>query len=397
MNISIINEWQEIEKEINNNDPTILITGDFCPDRRIIDLVKNQDYNKIYNNFLPYSKSFDISITNLECPLTERESQINKVGPLLKGPPEAIHALKHAGFNLVSLANNHIMDQGTPGFEDTLELLDSNDILYVGAGRSLHEAQTPRIITIKGVRIGFLNIAEHEFSIATDEKGGAAPVNEVDNYYQIMKVKDSVDFLILIIHGGHELFSLPSPRMKELYRYYIDLGVDAVIGHHAHVFSGYEIYNGKPIFYNIGNFVFDRDVNDESWYRGFGVGLQLHGNGIKNIYLIPYTQCKPQVGVKILSNSEIEEFSETIKNYNDIISDDKKLNIEFEKFIKKMQTHYLSTLLGLGKIKRQMLKRGIFPGFFINKKRLIRNLNLFRCQAHHDAIVKILKNEVITS
>jgi poly-gamma-glutamate synthesis protein (capsule biosynthesis protein) len=78
---------------------------------------------------------------------------------------------------------------------------------------------------------------------------------------------DNSNYTILIVHGGHETFEYPRPRMKKLYRYFIDVGVDVVIGHHTHCFSGHEIYKGKPIFYSLGNFVFD-----QNWSKKTSVG-----------------------------------------------------------------------------------------------------------------------------
>ena len=394
MDISIVNNLNEIKKGNSDNLPSVLITGDFCPDRRISELIERKKYDEIFNNFLPFSSFFDISITNLECPLTIRGKKINKVGPSLKGPPEASEALKFAGFNLVSLANNHLMDYGEVGLKDTINALETKGIQYVGAGDSLRAANTPQVISIRGLRIGFLNIAEHEFSIATEYMGGASSLSVVNNYYQILEVKKSVDFLILIIHGGHEFFPHPSPRMKKLYPFFIDLGVDAVIGHHAHVFSGYEVYKNAPIFYNIGNFVFDRSNENMFWHKGFAVGLTIKKDGIKNIYLIPYSQCEKQVGVRVLDDIELNDFVEVINNYNSIISNDKMIKEEFNNFLKKKKAHYLSMLLGLGKTKRRLLKRNLLPKIFLNDKRMLRNLHLIRCQAHREAIIEILEGEI---
>ena len=107
---------------------------------------------------------------------------------------------------------------------------------------------------VKGdVNIAVLNFAENEWSTASSDKPGANPINPISNFNSINITKESVDIVIVITHGGHEMYRLPSPRMKELYRFYIDAGADIVINHHTHCTSGYEKYNGKFIFYSIGN------------------------------------------------------------------------------------------------------------------------------------------------
>jgi poly-gamma-glutamate synthesis protein (capsule biosynthesis protein) len=395
MKISITNSIDDFRERSGFDSPQVLFTGDFCPDRGIAELIGQHDYDQIFNNFLPFSRGVDISITNLECPLTERSHSINKVGPVLKAPLTASEALKHGGFNVACLANNHIMDYGALGLKDTMEELRRKKIHYVGAGESADEAKKPLYLQVNNRRLAIINITEHEFSIASNDQSGAAPVDPLLNYYQITEASKQSDFLILIVHGGHEMYSLPSPRVQQLYRYYIDLGVDVVIGHHPHVFSGYEIYEGKPIFYSLGNFIFDRQSNNKKWHYGFSVILSIRNNTISDILMIPFSHSLNGPGVEVLNDGEVKKFKREIEHYNEVISDPVRTKEEFDGFVRGKREYYLSILMGLRKYQKKLLKRKLYPKFLIRKKRFINTLNLLRCQAHQEATIKVLENESI--
>jgi len=241
----------------DNNTINIFISGDFAPSLRVSELIQNQEYHKIYNDMLPIIQEADISITNLELPLIDKGTPIDKTGPNLKAPINSIEALKFARFNMVTLANNHIMDYGAEGLFSTIKICKENNIDYLGAGSCLNEAKQVKYIYCKNAKIAFINVAENEWSSTFGNEPGVNPLNEISIFYQVKEAKQNADYTILIIHGGHETFEFPSPNMKERYRYFVDLGVDAVLGHHTHCFSGHEIYKGKLIIYSMGNFIFD--------------------------------------------------------------------------------------------------------------------------------------------
>src|SRR5690606_10539643 len=125
--------------------------------------------------------------------------------------------------------------------------------------------------------IGILNIAENEFCAAKENQAGGYTVNVIDNHYEIKKLKNICKKVIVIYHGGREHYQLPSPQLKERLRFYINSGADAVVAHHTHCYSGYEYYNNKPIFYGLGNFIFDfKDkYRKGNWTEGYAVVLNL--------------------------------------------------------------------------------------------------------------------------
>ena len=122
------------------NSAQILITGDFYGGDRLEEQVLRKDYDLIFNDFLPIIRKADIAITNLEAPLLKIGSPIKKTGPAIKVIPETINAIKYAGFNILTLANNHIMDYGEVGLQSTLRLCVENNIESVGVGETYIEA-----------------------------------------------------------------------------------------------------------------------------------------------------------------------------------------------------------------------------------------------------------------
>ena len=109
------------------------------------------------------------------------------------------------------------------------------------------------------MNIFIFNFCENEWSIAESDNPGANPMDIIDNANQIKYARELADYVIVIVHGGHEYYNLPSPRMQKQYRFYADQGADIVVGHHTHCISGNEVYKGVPIYYSLGNFIFTKN------------------------------------------------------------------------------------------------------------------------------------------
>ncbi len=377
-----------------NETINIFISGDFAPINRVKNLIQSEEYQLIYNDILPVIQHADIAITNLEVPLIEDGAAIKKTGPNLKAPVKSVEALKFAGFNMVTLANNHIMDYGWEGLKSTMEVCKKQNIDFIGVGENLSEAQTIRYIKSKESVVAFINAAENEWSTTQGEEPGANPLNEISQYYQIAEAKKNADYVILIMHGGHETYGLPSPRMKKLYRYFIDLGVDAVVGHHTHCFSGQEVYNGKPIIYSLGNFIFDtpKHRNNSDWNKGCAVMLKLNDNKI-DFELVPFFQCNNNVGITLFNENEKLTFLKEVEKNTAIIQNDTELAASFEKFIHNQSRMYLSFLEPFkNKYLLAAINRGILPRLINStQKRLL--LNLIKAEAHRDVLIGLLKEK----
>ena len=249
---------------------------------------------------------------------------ILKAGPHLRSSAETmLPYLKQLKVDMVTLANNHIMDYGARGLSDTCLTLQENQIGYVGAGDNLQDAAKPFTIEKDGMKIAILNFSENEWSIAEEDKPGANPLDIIDNVKQISAAKARHDRVICIIHGGHEYCHLPSPRMVKQYRFYVDNGADAIIGHHTHCIGGYEIYKDVPIIYSLGNFLFTLPSKKDAWYTGLMVQLKIERIKPISMELFPIQQDNKTFQVFLLHGEKrklimekINDLSATIKNDN---------------------------------------------------------------------------------
>lgn len=372
----------------------IIFTGDFCPQKRIEKLILDNQFDRIFNDTLPILKNKDISVTNLECPLTTNNNPIRKSGPNLKAHPKTAAALRFAGFDVACLANNHILDHGDSALLETTNSCNNENIKTVGAGSNLQNASKTLYVKVKEKIVAFLNFTEHEHSIATDDRAGANPLDPILNHYQIIEAKKNADIIIIIIHGGSEFYSLPSPRMVKTYRFYADLGANLIIGHHTHIASGFEIYKGVPIFYSLGNFVFDREsVINSGWYEGYLVKVSIFNTTINNIELIPYFQNKEFEGIRLMKEKDKNDFLTKIKDCSIIIKNKKLLLEAWENHCKAKQFYYLKNIFRWNKFVRQLVKRKIVPlKYLINYENSLGLLNIIRCESHREILVDILSS-----
>jgi hypothetical protein len=369
----------------------ILIAGDFCPRGRIEHLILEQKMQEIYHDYHPHLQGNDINVVNLECPLINKGEPIDKAGPNLSAREECVAALNYGNFNLVTLANNHIMDMGAEGLAKTMSICKANNIAFIGAGENKGEASRWTMREINGTKIAFLNFCEHEFSIAGINTPGANPLNPVKNYYDIKTAHEQADYVIVIVHGGHEGYNLPSPRMMETSRFFIDAGARFVINHHSHCISGYEEYNEGVIFYGLGNYIFDWEGERHSdWNLGFSVKLLLDKE-MTDFQIIPYTQCGETPGLYLLSGSETRKMNLLLEQLNAIIADQSLLSKEWEAFVQKNKKVYLMEFeFSASKIYKSLRSRNLIPGMLSRKKKK-QLLNLIRCESHRDLAIESLK------
>jgi poly-gamma-glutamate capsule biosynthesis protein CapA/YwtB (metallophosphatase superfamily) len=372
----------------------ILFTGDFCPQLRIHDLIEQERYALIFNDFKKELDSNDLNIVDLECPLTERSETIHKTGPHLKASPQAVKALQYAGVNVVAMANNHIKDYGSEGLLETIKYCEAAGIKTVGAGQSAETARKPLYVEAKGIKVAILNITENEWSNTHGTEVGANPLDLVKNFNDLREAKEHSDFVIVVYHGGNEFYELPSPRLKETLRFFVDAGASAVIAHHTHIISGYEIYQQAPIFYSLGNFCFDwPDKRNSFWNLGFAVRLRLAKSQKINFDILPFKQNDEVAGVHTLSLKEGVSFDQNLNKLNAIIANDKVLEEKFHDYCEEKKIIYQIYMEPYrNNFLASLYKRGLIPSLFsIQKKRL--HLNIVRCESHRDVLMRMLTKE----
>ena len=218
---------------------------------------------EVFRNVSTILKAGDLVIGNLEGPLTRETSGLEGKCNLRSHPGWSQY-LKEAGFNLLSLANNHMTDFGEQGLFDTIESLKKNDIAFAGAGGNITEANAPVFLEIKGKRVAIIARSSVIVSSpvnATPQKAGVAFLDEQETIDTIRKCRSEADLVILILHWGLEEYEYPSPNQRMLAHNFISTGVDIILGHHPHVLEGMEYFNGGLCVYSLGNFLF----NDFNW------------------------------------------------------------------------------------------------------------------------------------
>jgi poly-gamma-glutamate synthesis protein (capsule biosynthesis protein) len=271
----------------------------FCGDI----VVKHPEKLRISKNLSDIIISHDIRCCNFEAPIVDKCNNLSaliKTGPNIFQSSISAEKVVDAGFNLVTIANNHVMDYGAKGLTQTKEYFGKCNIPAIGAGFSFEAVYAPLLFTDEnGKNIGIIALAEAGFGVykSYNTSCGYAWIHHPEVFRIIQKLKEKVNLLIIVVHAGLEDAVIPLPEWQACYRFFVDIGADMVIASHPHIVQGYETYHGKMIFYSLGNFYFDDDKmrNDTEWNRSIIVSFDT--NQIDNIKQIPVSVKNTMLGV----------------------------------------------------------------------------------------------------
>jgi hypothetical protein len=375
----------------------ILFTGDFAPCRSFERLVL-QKGSKIFGDLCEDLSPADLAFLNLETPLCQTGAPIKKTGPNIRAHPDCVHAIADAGFDVVGLANNHIMDYGAEGLQETVSACANAGLTVCGAGRNLQEAQQVLFVEKKGVTIAIIAVAEHEFSIAEPDRPGAAPLDPIDNTMQIEYARSKADLVFVTIHGGNEYFPYPRPGLRKICRYFIDRGADGVMCHHVHVPGAYELYKQKLIVYSLGNLLFDHANPPQGWNEGYAARL-VFDTATKTMLsheLIPYRQSVADGGIAKLQGVDRARILEKLREYQRVLSDETAYEQAWTEFCNKrrdsvlLQQYFPINIRGINKIGTVIDPAYLFLSTSRTRKT---KLNVIRCESHLELLTKILRNE----
>ena len=238
----------------------------------------------------------DVFMVNQEFPFTDRGKAAANKQFTFRLPPDKIHILQEMGVDIVTMANNHILDFGPDGITDSLKTLDEAGILHVGAGEDIEQAKRMEIIETCGRRIGFIGVSRvymaESWAAGAGHPGVFSAYDPSPSLQAVREAKEKVDYLVVYIHWGVERETEPQEYQKVMGRQYIDAGADVVIGSHPHVLQPIETYKEKPIVYSLGNFVFGSSIPSTELFK-----LTLTEAGMKT-EVIPctssggFTRCK---------------------------------------------------------------------------------------------------------
>jgi poly-gamma-glutamate synthesis protein (capsule biosynthesis protein) len=282
--------------------------GDIMVERGVTQLLDRADgLEYVLGDVLPHLQEVDLMLGNLEGAVTTRGTAAAKTFTF-RFHPRVLPRLAEAGFDYVSVVNNHSYDYGEVGFRDTIAHLKESPIATSGSGLTPDEAREPFITTVGNTTVG--NTPVHVLSVGaypversgfdgaratavTDTRAGvlwADPRNPQAQAFTFAAMEDafgpeSLD--IVMVHGGAEWATGPSAAQRELYRGFVDRGADLVIGHHSHVTQGMEVYNGALIAYSMGNFIFPGMYLTEYGEESMLLRVGYADAGVRYVELVP--------------------------------------------------------------------------------------------------------------
>lgn len=371
------------------DETSIIIGGDLGPTRSNFDHFSSGNITEIVDQkIIEILMSSDYRIFNLEVPLIQQKTPIKKDGPVLSAPLSAMKGIKILDPSVFTLANNHVMDHGEEGLLSTIAQLTEQKIAFVGAGSNLAEASRPVVLDRHGRRIGIYACAEHEFSIADDNNPGANPLDLLEVFDHIKKLKSGCDLVIVLFHGGKEYYRYPTPDLQKTCRKMSTSGADLVICQHSHCIGAYEKYGNGVIIYGQGNFIFDRH-DDEFYKTGILVNVRLKSS--IDIDFIPIQ--KNGNGVKIPDPAFRAEILEGFYRRSEEILRNGFIERQFDEYCRLNGQYYLATLAGLGKTVRRIDKVLNRPltRLIYSQQKLNTIQNHFECETHREIVLRYIK------
>jgi len=240
---------------VDDKTATLVIGGDIMLARWVEQkALADGGWTSLFDKIRDTLTKPNCAVANLESPFKGQKPQTKINSLIFAAKPEAVDALTDAGIDAVSIANNHITDQGQEGLNETKVALDDKKIIYAGADDSTDKALQAKTLTCGNLKIGFV-AATYGTNFPAD---GVSTANLEGIVQTIKNTRPNVDYLIVYPHWGSEYNATPSPFQIELAHEYIDAGADLVVGSHPHVLQPIEIYKDKTIAYSLGNLVFDQ-------------------------------------------------------------------------------------------------------------------------------------------
>lgn len=372
----------------NDKDVSVLIAGDTVPTDSNSILFTEGDITSLFGDeCVSLFHNADLSVINLETPLVSKLRPIKKFGPILSAEVNTVQAIKNLGVGLVSLANNHIKDQGVQGIEETISVLENAGIDWIGVGENKRQASQAYFFKKNNLVIGFYSVCENEFSNASKKESGANALDICITLSDIYEAKQKCNYLIVLYHGGKEEFRFQTPFEQNVCRKMIDMGADVVLAQHSHCIGTIEQYENKYILYGQGNFIFDL-CNDENWKTGLLVELNFKVNAM-TLELIPIV--KRDNTVRIADNKTKEIILSDLKKRSESNNSESNVMSTYRLSINESLFDYIYPLGGrltsnryfrwLDKKTNHKLLKTIY-----SEQVLLAILNSIRCETHREEL-----------
>lgn len=319
-----------ISVQAQPNTVTLLAVGDIMLARALQQAARaTNDPHYPFQNTYYWLHTADVTVGNLECVISDKGEPIRNKQFTFRADPWMLEGLAWAGFDVLSLANNHSMDYGPDAMLDMRQQLDAAQIMHVGAGKNEVEAFAPAVVMVKGLKIAFIGVVnvpksgtitfDTAITAATVDQPGVAWITDDANGLQkltnaVTQAKQNAAVVIVLLHSGWEFVHTPSDLQMRASRAAIDAGAAAVIGSHPHVLQGVEQYNGGLIAYSLGNFAFDMEVNLTALLE-----LTLDASGVREFRWHPMTidrTGRPQIAYPAAKDRilrQLEQFSAALR------------------------------------------------------------------------------------
>ncbi len=329
---------------------SVALVGDIMLARRVGKMLASRGPDFPFSLVRDVLEAVDVAIGNLECTVSGMGSPSKESYSRFRADPEALPGLKL--FDVLTLANNHVLDYGPEAVMDTVSALTAAGIRAIGVGRSYEEARRPAVLERDGCRIGVLNYTSMRNVTKPDSAIVAAPLSRRDFIDEdIRELRRLADVVIVVAHFGHDQVPYVSPEARDLARGVVDAGADLVIGHHPHVLSGLERYGSGMIYYSLGDFVFDTPLPSR---RKTGLFRARVGKtGIQGFDILPlwineeYQPSPPDASIS-------EEILEDVRRLTAALTDETNDRLFMEQASQEFgeaQLHYLRVLYRRGGVK----------------------------------------------
>lgn len=371
----------------------ILIGADIVPTLSNQQYFEEEQMEKIVDSRLfELLKKADYRVFNLEVPLTDKSMPIEKAGPNLIASAKSVAGLKQLGINFLTLANNHVLDQGEQGLWSTIEQLEKNKISYAGVGHTYAEAAKPYIVEMEGKKIGIYCCAEHEFSIVSAKRAGANPFDPLESLDHIVALRAQCDYLICLYHGGKEHYRYPSPNLQKTCRKIVEKGADLVICQHTHCIGCEEKWQEGTIVYGQGNFLFDQSES-EFWQTSVLVSVETN---TKKIEYIPLR--KNGKGVRLAVENDATKILTEMMQRSEEIKKEDFVEKKYRAFALQIRELYLKTGDPIAtsfafRVLNKLLRHKLMPWYLDRKLKKNRQflINFVECEAHREVYMKGIK------
>ncbi len=371
--------------------PYLIIGADFAPIENDEKKIINRQVDKLVDtDIVALIRNASFSVFNMEAPIADEGTPIAKDGPNLKICKGSESIYSHMKVGLLSLANNHIMDYGKEALDTTIQTLNEMNIPYIGVGQNSKEADSYYITSVNNKKIGIYAVAEHEFSIATITKPGANGLSDY-TFTKICEIKKECDYLIVLYHGGRELYEYPTPNQQILCRKIADAGADLIVCQHSHCIGAIEQYQTSTIFYGQGNFIFG---NPESPICENSILIKVIVDDKLTTEIVPIIRKKDFVALadeqsKININEHIDLLSSNMKEEKFVEENYKEM---VKTAINSALYQYAGWPLFLIRLDKLLGRRMIRRSFIKKQKRLLYLQNLLQCETHRELMIEGFKS-----